>query len=209
MVDEADSKFEAALQNLGGPDLLIGSRLITAGDELSLLDAEAISMTTRRLDARRASASARIVARGLLARLGVPQASLPKGPAGAPVWPQGTVGSLAHDRTVAVAVVSRKSRYASVGIDVESIEPLAADMLDLVVTPREQRAIGDDAVQAKLLFVAKEAVYKAVHPLDGQFLEYHDIEVDLAAGKALVRGGRAVALRTLTSAHLVALALVK
>jgi 4'-phosphopantetheinyl transferase EntD len=208
MAGDAGSAFEAAVQSLGGPDLLIGSRLIAAGDELSLLDAETISITTRRADARRASASARIVARELLARLDVPQAALPKGATGAPVWPPGVVGSLAHDRTVAVAVVGRRSRYASIGVDIESSEPLDADMLDLVVTPRERRAIGDDAVQAKQLFVAKEAVYKAVHPLDGAFLEYHDIEVDLTAGRAVVRNGRTVALRTLVSAHLVALVLV-
>ena len=47
-------------------------------------------------------------------------------------------------------------------------------------------------------FAAKEAVYKAVHPRDGRFLEYHDIDVDLAAGSATVRNGGALALRSAT-----------
>lgn len=46
---------------------------------------------------RRASGAARIVARQLLARLGCAQTELPKESSGAPRWPFGVVGSLAHE----------------------------------------------------------------------------------------------------------------
>ena len=68
-------------------------------------------------------------------------------------------------------------------------------MLELIATPQELRKIADDPLRGKLLFAAKEAVYKAVYPLDRVFLEFHDIEVDLAGRKAVTRAGRAVALR--------------
>jgi 4'-phosphopantetheinyl transferase EntD len=79
-------------------------------------------------------------------------------------------------------------------------------VLDLVATPQELLKISDDPFQGRLLFVAKEAVYKAVYPLDQTFLEHHDVEVDIAGRKAVVRNGRVVELRFSMSSHLVALA---
>jgi 4'-phosphopantetheinyl transferase EntD len=55
--------------------------------------------------------------------------------------------------------------------------------------------IGEDPLRLKLLFAAKEAVYKAQFPLDRSFLEFQDIEVDLARGQAATRTGRIVAIR--------------
>jgi len=50
-------------------------------------------------------------------------------------------------------------------------------------------------------------VYKAVYPLDRMFLEHHDVEINLAERKAIVRNARVVELRFSISAHhLVALA---
>ena len=81
------------------------------------------------------------------------------------------------------------------------------DMLELVATPRELRDIAGDPLRGKLLFAAKEAVYKAAYPLDRVFLEFRDIEIDLAARRAITRTGRALALRYFVSSHIVALAL--
>ncbi len=82
-------------------------------------------------------------------------------------------------------------------------------MLDLVVTPPERRMIADDLLRAKLLFAAKEAVYKAVYPVDRVFLEFGDIQVDLLASKATMRSGRVVSLRTCASSRIVVLALIR
>ena len=85
--------------------------------------------------------------------------------------------------------------------------PLPPDMLELIATPQELHKIADDPLRGKLLFAAKEAVYKAVYPLDRVFLEFRDIEVDLAGRKAVTRTGRVVALRYCVSSHVVVLAL--
>ena len=66
--------------------------------------------------------------------------------------------------------------------------------------------IADDPYRGRLLFVAKEAVYKAVYPLDQTFLEHHDVEVSLADRRARVRNGRVVELRFGLASHIVALA---
>ena len=75
-------------------------------------------------------------------------------------------------------------------------------MLELIATPQELRRIADDPLRGRLLFAAKEAVYKAVYPLDRVFLEFHDIEVDLALSQAMTRTGRIVALRYCISSRI-------
>src|SRR5262249_46843141 len=140
--------------------------------------------------------------------LGHPTCALPKSASGAPIWPTGIVGSMAHDSRVAVAAVGRSRDITALGIDVEPAEALPPDLLDIVATPQEQLRLGDDPCRGRLLFVDKEAVYKAVYPLDRTFLEHHDVQVSLADHKATVRNGRVVELRFSISAHLVALAFI-
>lgn len=202
-----DPTLQRDIANLAPPGLLIGHRLISRGDEHALLKDEAASIASRVANVRRASGAARIVARELLARLGHGGASLPRGASGAPIWPAGITGSLAHDDEVAVAAVGRQVDFSSVGVDVEPAVPLASEMLALVAAPRELRRLTDDPLAGKLLFAAKEAVYKAVYPLDRIFLEFHHIEVDLAARRAVTRTGRVLALRICISSHVLALAL--
>ena len=79
-------------------------------------------------------------------------------------------------------------------------------MAATVATPLERLKIADDPYRGRLLFAAKEAVYKAVYPLDRMFLEHHDVEVNLADRKAVVRNGRAVELRFGISSHILVLA---
>lgn len=204
--------FDAALQRdldaLAPPGLLIGHRLIAPGDENALRDAEAASLTSRVPEARRASGAARIVARALLARLGHPHTEVLKGAGGEPVWPSGVVGSLAHDDEVALAAVGLERDFASIGVDVEPARDLAADMLALVATPDELRRIDGDLLKGRLLFAAKEAVYKAAYRSDKAFLDFPDIEVDLAARTATTRTGRTVSLRTCVSRRIVVVALL-
>jgi 4'-phosphopantetheinyl transferase EntD len=207
MLGPASLSLQQALTSLSLPGLLIDCRPIADGDEFALLKEEAESMVGSSVEARRASGTARILARDLLARLGFPRCALPKGPTGSPLWPVGITGSLSHNDGIAVAAVGSARGFGSIGIDIESAEPLAPDMIDLVATAHEQLEIVNDPLRGKLLFAAKEAVYKAVHPLDGLFLEFHDIEVDLTGHKAVTRHGRAVELLYRIAAHqMVALA---
>jgi 4'-phosphopantetheinyl transferase EntD len=203
-----DPVLQRDLDALAVPGLLLGHRIITAGDENALRDAEAASLSARVADARRASGAARIVARELLMRLGYPDRQVVKGGGGEPIWPAGVVGSLAHDDEVAVAAVALQRDFATVGIDVEPARELPADMRELIASSNELRAIADDPLKRKLLFVAKEAVYKACYPLDRVFLEFSDIEIDLANNRATTRTGRAALLRICASSRIVVVALL-
>ncbi len=204
----ADPALQRDLNALAPPQLLIGHRLIAPGDEDALLPEEAASMSSRVTAMRRASGAARIVARALFVRLGHDHAAVPRGSSGAPIWPAGLTGSLAHDERIAVAAAGWQRDVHSVGIDIEPAAPLPADMLALVATSRELEKTAGDALRGRLLFAAKEAVYKAVYPLDRDFLEFQDIEVDIEANSAVTNSGRALALRyCMSSSRIVTLAL--
>jgi 4'-phosphopantetheinyl transferase EntD len=206
MTTDVDPLLQAAIAALAPSGVLIGHRLIAIGDEAALLPPERHAFAASVVKVQRASGAARLVARDLLARLGHPDAALLKLSSGAPRWPDGIVGSLAHDARVAIAAVARRQDVAVLGIDIEPAEPLPDDLLDLVTTPRERAALQHDSFRGRLHFVVKEAVYKAVHPLDGIFLEHHDVELDFARRTATVRGGHTIDFRYCVSSHLVALA---
>lgn len=208
MIVATNPAIQHAIDAVAIPGVLVAHRLIATGDEQALLPEEFEAFAGSVLKVRRASGAARIVARDLLQRLAAPRCPIPKSVSGVPVWPKGIVGSLAHDAEIAVAAVAMSRDFASVGVDVEPAEPLDSALLDMIATADERQAIGDDLDKAHLLFSIKEAVYKTVYPLDGVFLDHHDVEVDLATGSALVRNGRKVLFRYGVAAHIVALAFI-
>lgn len=202
----SDRDLGKALRTLAPPGILVDHRLISPGDEHALLTEEAGAFRRSAVEVRRASGAARIVARTLIERLGHERPALAKSPAGPPIWPEGVLGSLAHDSSVAVAAVTARENLAGIGIDIEPAELLPAELLEIVTTPRERASLAADPHRGRLFFVAKEAVYKAVFPRDQTFLNHHDVEIDLSNQTARLRDGRAVCLRFCQSSHLVALA---
>ena len=201
-----DPLLAQALETLQAPGLLLGHRVITPGDEHALSPAERAGREKATLKVHRQSGAVRILARQLLEQLGLPDAELPRLPNGAPKWPDGVAGSLAHDRDVAVAVVMYSDGSSFVGIDVEPAEPLPPKVMEEISTPGEQRKYDADLLQSRVLFCAKEAVYKAFNSKTGQFLGFQDVEIDLDAGKAAVKGGLTMPVSVVTSPRVVALA---
>ncbi|WP_258052309.1 4'-phosphopantetheinyl transferase [Mesorhizobium sp. INR15] len=167
----------------------VGCRMIRQGDEAHLLPAEARSIAARQPAMRQASGAGRWIAHRLLAELGVDDVAVLRTPSGAPAWPDGITGSLAHDDEMAVAAVAPVGDIRTLGIDVEPALPLPDDIFALVATPADRTNPADRDLAGRILFSAKEAVYKAVYPLDGEVLGYEDITVDLNTGRATTKTG--------------------
>ena len=201
--------LEAVLQDIAAPGVWIGHRAIAEGDELGLLPEEQRAFARSVIKVQRASGAARIVARKLMQRAGIAPRPVLKGAAGMPQWPDGFVGSIAHDSTIAVAALARRTDHLSIGIDVEPAEAIEPDLVEIVATERERSGLADAPIQGRLLFAIKEAVYKAVYPLDRTFLEHHDVEVNLPARTAAVRDGRTVSFRYGVSSHIAVLAFIE
>lgn len=197
-----------SIAQLSSSDILVDCRPISASDVAALLGEEERSISSQRLSVRRASGAARILGRQLLSRLGYSECAIPKGETGAPVWPKGIIGSFAHNDDFAVAALARRRDVSAVGIDVEPAELLPAELYELVMTIKERRKLAENPYLGRLIFAAKEAVYKAVAVLDGTLLDYHDIETDLVTRQAVLGDGRIIRLRYCLSTQLVVLAFI-
>lgn len=141
---------------------------------------------------RREFATTRWCARRALVRLGLPEAAIPQGPAREPRWPAGVVGSLTHCAGYRAAALARAADFATVGIDAEPHRPCPPGVLRRVALERERHmlqrlaATGPHVCWDRLLFCAKEAVYKAWFPLTGRWLGFADAEVELLPGGTFV-----------------------
>ena len=199
--------FDPFAQRLKAFGASLGARAIQPGDELAFVD-PALESTPENLARRRASGAARVLAAELLRQLGLRDApTVARGPGGAPIWPAGFIGSIAHDHTLAVvALAPRGGAVAALGIDIEPAEPLPGDLADLVLTKSERRAFAGDPLAGRAAFAAKEAVYKAINPLEGLPLEYDDIVCDRDLREAALRDGRRLSLVTATSPRILAAA---
>jgi 4'-phosphopantetheinyl transferase EntD len=140
-------------------------------------------------------AAARECAHAALARLGEPPVPILRGPRGAPVWPAGVAGSITHCTGYRAAAVARTSEIITVGVDAEPDRPLPGGVLDVISRPAERAQVADLAARPgatcwdRLLFCAKESVYKAWFPVTQEWLGFGDAEIviDAAGGTFTAR----------------------
>ena len=138
---------------------------------------------------QREFATARVIARQLLAEFGVCRYPLLNDDDRVPIWPKDFLGSIAHcNECCLVAVLRKNNGPISIGVDIEPDDPIDADLWSVFATEQELRWIksqnaSNSGRMAHLLFSAKEAVYKCVFPITRKFIEFHDvgIEFDLSA----------------------------
>ena len=123
-------------------------------------------------------------ARAALVRLGVAPVAILPGHRGAPQWPAGIVGSMTHCAGYRAAVVARSEELATIGVDAEPHEALPPEVLTTVTVPEERERLERLAAREpsvhwdRLLFSAKESVYKAWFPLTGRWLDFEEASVD-------------------------------
>lgn len=146
---------------------------------------------------QREFARGRVSARQVLQELGVPTASVLVGPMREPLWPEGIVGSIAHDDTICVVAAARREHVAGLGVDVEPDEPLEPEIAARIWTPSEaaeaaSRSGLTQALASRLVFSAKEAFYKCQFPLTRTFLGFKEVSVTLSDASFEVRLERAV-----------------
>ncbi len=139
---------------------------------------------------RREFTTARMCARMALESLGFAHGPIPAGERGEPLWPPGALGSITHCEGYRASAVARSSDIATLGIDAEPNAALPHGLLGDIARPEELpslRRLGSDVPEVhwdRLLFSAKEAIYKAWFPLAGRWLGFEDavIEFDHSAG---------------------------
>ncbi len=132
---------------------------------------------------RREVTNARTCARRALARLGIAETAIQRGPKGQPIWPAGVVGSITHTAGYVAAAVAHAAKVRSVGVDAEVHGELPDGVLGhIAFGPELAWLAGRDHSEVwwdRLLFSAKESVYKAWFPLTGRWLGFEDAEITI------------------------------
>jgi 4'-phosphopantetheinyl transferase EntD len=139
---------------------------------------------------RREFATVRRCARTALGGLGIAPVPILPGPRGEPGWPQGVVGSMTHCAGYRGAAVARSGEVAALGVDAEPNAPLSPGVLHSVTLPGEREHLADlasyrpEVCWDRLLFSAKESVYKAWFPLTARVLDFTEAELVVHPGRA-------------------------
>jgi 4'-phosphopantetheinyl transferase EntD len=129
--------------------------------------------------------TARRCAREALERLGYPPAPIRTGPAREPLWPAGVVGSITHCDGYRAAAVARAATVTSFGVDAEPHAPLPDGVAEAVTNAAERDQL-DELTAAhpgvhwgRLLFSAKESIYKAWYPVHHRWLGFTDVRLSI------------------------------
>ncbi|MGW7318786.1 4'-phosphopantetheinyl transferase family protein [Streptomyces sp. NPDC054854] len=141
---------------------------------------EAALVATATQERREEFTTVRGCARRALAALGLPPTPVLPGRRNVPQWPAGVVGSMTHCAGYRAAVLARDTDLMAVGIDAEPDRPLPRGVLESIALPQELAWARTPSFGAagpcrdRLLFSAKEAVYKTWYPLVGTELDFED-----------------------------------
>lgn len=141
--------------------------------------------------------SIRSCARTALRTLGVEPCAILRSPwpcypgSAAPVWPSGISGSMTHCRGYHAAAVAWSREVPAVGIDAEPNLPLPEGVVGLIAVPREieemecHGRINSAVAWDRVVFSAKESLFKAWWPLNESWLGFRDCVVDVHVGGTL------------------------
>jgi 4'-phosphopantetheinyl transferase EntD len=156
--------------------------------DIALFPEEEAVLASAMAKRRREFTTARACARTALGQLGLPTVPIVPGQRGAPQWPPGVVGSITHCAGYVASAVAHSRDLLTLGLDAEPDDALPAGVLDAIATPDERTALsrlGPGAATPgqphwdRLLFSAKESVYKAWFPLTRRWLGFDEAVITM------------------------------
>lgn len=154
----------------------------SSAQEDSLFPVERSAIARAIVTRRNEFTAGRAAARDALAQLGQPRAQIPMGEDRAPVWPTGFVGSISHTDQACVATAAHAAHAKALGIDLENFGPLSDEVRDSFCTKSELAQFGQPpSYAARLIFSAKEAVYKAQYAVSKTLFGYDTLRVTAAS----------------------------
>ena len=125
----------------------------------------------------------RYAAKRALAKLGLENAQVKKSAHRAPLWPNGTLGSISHTDEIAICVVSQLRNNLALGVDIEPLmtSDTAKDTAQVVMSDKEREyfaAMGIPQNEATTLaFSAKESLFKAIYRFIPEYLDFNTSEL--------------------------------
>ena len=128
--------------------------------------------------------SGRICAGEVLSKLGARGQPVLRDPqTREPLWPEGISGAITHSGNWAAAAAGKTSEVSGIGIDLEDLERQVDSRISRhVCIPEEQKWLqecGEDFLEQylKIIFSAKESIFKAFFPYSRTYLHFHDARI--------------------------------
>jgi 4'-phosphopantetheinyl transferase EntD len=116
-----------------------------------------------------------------LRQLGETSVAVLRGAAGEPMWPVGTIGSIAHCWPWTVVLAVKTGRQFAIGLDLENLEKAKTiDISDLICSGPELEWVRrgfDPKERAAMIFSAKESVYKGFYPFFHRYIDFKEAEL--------------------------------
>lgn len=175
----------ATLARLSGPHTRVAVEPVTGPEGLLGREVQDIRKAVPKRQAE--FAAGRRAARRVLAALGQPDIAIPSRADRAPEWPKGFVGAITHDAGLAAAMVAEAASCGGVGLDIAEAAPFPSHLRDRILITDTERALG--GLEARAVFSAKEALYKALYPSVRAFFGFDAAEIapDLGAERFSAR----------------------
>ena len=128
--------------------------------------------------------SGRICAGEVLSKLGARGQPVLRDPqTREPLWPEGISGAITHSGNWAAAAAGKTSDVSGIGIDLEDLERQVDSRISRnVCIPEEKKWLqecGEDCLEQnlKIIFSAKESIFKAFFPYTRTYLHFHDARI--------------------------------
>ncbi|EGW56091.1 4'-phosphopantetheinyl transferase family protein [Candidatus Endoriftia persephonae] len=97
-----------------------------------------------------------------------------------PRWPAGYLGSISHCADLALALACQRGAIVGLGVDVEPLAPLAAGLERKIESDTESAFLdAHPGLPRRLVFSAKESLYKCYYPLVRRFFGFHEVELQI------------------------------
>jgi 4'-phosphopantetheinyl transferase EntD len=159
----------------------VGVVAVQGDDPDAIALPEELALLGGAVAARRAEfITARHCARQALLRIGAPDGPILRGPKREPVWPAGIVGSITHCTGYRAAAVAHADDILTIGIDAEPHEAIRDRVVERILRDEERAWLAAAPAGIhwdRLIFSAKESVYKAWFPLAQAWLGFEDASV--------------------------------
>jgi len=130
----------------------------------------------------------RTAARMAMKKMGITSTTIPRGENNMPIWPWPLIGSISHNDNICLCVVADKTKYSSIGVDIEDLHRVQSELFPSIFSNDEIKILDklhdeELAFQATAGFSIKEAFFKFQYPITRQWLGFKDVEVAVSSDK--------------------------
>jgi 4'-phosphopantetheinyl transferase EntD len=136
-----------------------------------------------RIKRQRDFIAGRIATRNALRRLNIYNFPILVGKHRNPLFPKNIIGSISHTKDYCAVVISNNKNILSLGFDAETRDSKINDnMMDLICTKNEKiwlKQSNNYKLYVKIIFSAKESIYKCYFPIIKEFLDFQDVEISI------------------------------